>query len=119
VEHDRVTARVERQRNFDPRPTLPPTGRLLVSHDGSLWIERVDNAAPATLVEERLFAMFAGVRRNSTWDLFDADGRFLAAVELHPDFRAHAVRGLEVTGVLKDDLDVEYVVTYRASPPGG
>jgi hypothetical protein len=119
AERDRVTARVQRQRNFDPRPTLPPTGRLLVSHDGSLWIERVDNAAPATLVEERLFAMFAGVRRNSTWDLFDADGRFLAAVELHPDFRAHAVRGLEVTGVLKDDLDVEYVVTYRASPPGG
>jgi hypothetical protein len=117
AERDRVLQRVERQRGYDPRPHLPPLGRLLVSGDGSFWLERIDGVDPAQLEMERLFGGFSGGARASRWDLFDRDGRFLGSVALDGDFRAHAVRGYEVTGVMRDELDVEYVVTYRVAPP--
>jgi hypothetical protein len=88
---------------------------MLVSADGSFWIERADNAAPSDLVFEWLFGgpRTDDRRRPSRWDLFDGEHRFLTSVELDPRFTPHAARGLEVTGVLKDEMDVEYVVTYR------
>jgi len=117
AERDRVLERIARQRAFNPRPHLPPLGRLLVSTDGSFWVERADLVDPATLEFERMFGGFGrATPRASSWDLFDVDGSFLASVELDPRFAPMAVRGSEVTGVYKDELDVEYVVTYRAAP---
>ena len=117
AERDRVLERIDRQRGFNPRPHLPPLGRLLVSRDGSFWIERADITDPAQLEFERLFGGFGDDSpRPKRWDLFDAEGTYLASVELDPRFNPLAVRGTEVTGVYRDDLDVEYVVTYRATP---
>lgn len=113
-ERERTLAQLDRQRAYDPRPHLPPTGRLLVSRDGSFWIERVDKVEPAALEMERIYGRSGGVRRPSHWDLFDSEGRFLTSVAIDARFQPHAVRGAEVTGVLRDDLDIEYVVTYRA-----
>jgi hypothetical protein len=119
-ERDRVLERVDRQRGFNPRPHLPPLGRLLVSPDGSFWIERADVADPATLEFERLFGGFGRAGpRETRWDLFDADGVYLASAALDARFAPMAVRGPEITGVYKDDLDVEYVVTFRAAPATG
>jgi hypothetical protein len=50
----------------------------------------------------------------ATFDVFDADGRYLGAVTL--DVRADltlAFRGDFVAGVQRDALDVEYVVVHR------
>lgn len=118
AERERVIRRIDNQRGFNPRPHLPPLRRLLVSHDGSFWIERADIASPADLEFERLFGGFGrGQPRATRWDLYDGEGRFLAQVDLHPRFTPHAVRGPEITGVLKDELDIEFVVTYRVISP--
>ena len=115
-ERERILARIDRQRAFNPRAHLPVLGRLLVSHDGSFWVERADNADPATLEYERMFGMFGrAAPRPSRWDLFDADGIYLGTADVDARFTPMAVRGAEVTGVYKDEMDVEYVVTYRAA----
>jgi 6-bladed beta-propeller len=114
---ERITARVEGQRAFDPRPTLPPTGGLLVSPDGSFWIERTDVATPAELEYERIFGGFNRREpRPTRWDVFDAEGLLLTTVDLPPRFQPMAARGLDIAGVLKDEMDVEYVVVYRIEP---
>lgn len=95
-----------------PYPTLrPPLGRLRVSRDGSFWVERLD--AVPTARHEAGLRSHAGPR-PSRWDLFDADGRFLGTAELSPKFQPLYVDGPTVTGVRRDDLDVEYVVTLQA-----
>jgi hypothetical protein len=49
----------------------------------------------------------------SHWDRFDPAGRFVGAARVPAGFVAAAVHGTQaVTGVLKDDLGVEYVVRY-------
>lgn len=115
---ERVIESIDRRRGHTGRSLLAPLGRMLLSHDGSFWIERRDAADPASVAFED---MFGGPRRRvsraTVWDLFDTAGHYLGTVELDASFRPMAVRGIEVTGVLTDDLDVEYVATYRVVPP--
>ena len=116
-ERESALTRVDHQRSYDPRTTVAPLGNLLVSPDGSFWLERADAARPAAIEYEKLYGDFDGRPRPTRWDLFDADGRFLSSVDLPASFRPLAVRGTDVAGVLRDDLDVEYVVVYRVSRP--
>jgi hypothetical protein len=94
-------------------PLLPPIGALRVSADGSFWVQRVDVLTP---VEYRLHG-FGSVNGwpalPTTWDVFDPAGRFLGPVVFPPRFQLMHVRGTEATGVQKDSLGVEYVVTWR------
>lgn len=125
------TAQVERySERFEQQARLPMpdhrgvTGRLLVDHAGGFWIERLDHIDPAWQWFERMFRMPVGdspIEHGppdfaNLWEVFDADGRFLGAVELPVRFEAHVVDGLRVTGVERDELDVEYVVSYRVQP---
>jgi len=118
---DRLLDRIENQRRHGLHsPFLPPLRRLFVSPDGSFWVERADMVSPAEL---HYAEMFGGIeneqRRPTRWDLFDRDGRFITTVDLvEPRFSPHAVHGLEMTGVLKGEMDVEYVVTYRVVRSG-
>lgn len=98
--------------------TRPPLGRILVSHDGSFWVERIDE--PRMLeVELRPSrgGLYSGIDATR-WDLFDGDGRLLGSAEVPRGFTAYAVRGYQVTGVVQDELDVEYVVTLEADSEG-
>ena len=47
------------------------------------------------------------------WEVYDADGRWYATVEVPHRFRVTRVRDLTVVGVQRDDLDVERVVVLR------
>lgn len=101
-------------------PLFPPLGRLVVSGHGSFWVERRDAISPA---ESR--ARQSGLvdapwpPLPSTWDLFDADARFLGQVILPPRFRLYHLDGFEATGVQRDSLGVEYIVTYRIGDASG
>lgn len=98
-----------------PRPeTIPPLGGLLVSPDGSFWIERWDVQPPEYAGMQRTFGFGTRVpSRETIWELFDQDGVFRGRVTLPARFRAEAVRDRTVVGVWLDEFDVEYVVRYR------
>jgi hypothetical protein len=116
-ELESVLRRIDTQATFPIPSFQAPLGNLLVSHDGSFWVERADLAPPARVEFERLYGGFdRGQPRSTRWDLYDATGQFLATVDLDTRFTPMAVRGTTVTGVLKDELDVEYIVSYAVAP---
>ena len=95
--------------------TLPPIGLLLASRAGSLWVERID------LVPDPLARQGTRVPTPPTpskWDLFDPEGRFLGTVTLPPRFSPRVAGDRWMLGVLRDDLDVQYVVRYDLDPRG-
>ena len=56
-------------------------------------------------------------RRPSVWEVFNADGQYVATVRFSPAFQPREVRWNSVVGVLRDQLDVEYVVRYELLLP--
>lgn len=87
---------------------LPATGRLLVSDDGVLWVQRPDlTADPLTLAWTRERS-----HDDHLWDVFDTDGTFIGTVRLPATFRPLAAGGRSIYGSLRDDLDVEHVARF-------
>jgi hypothetical protein len=114
---DQMLARVDRRLALPRSGVLPPLGAMLLGAGGGVWLLRNDLIAEDPVrAEWELFntgARMGMAERPLRWDVFDAEGRFLAAVELPARFRPAAVDGDRVTGVQLDDMDVEYVVRYR------
>jgi hypothetical protein len=114
--------RIAWQSTFPIAEHLPPTGRMLVSRDGSFWLERTDDVSPARLELERAFPRsWVDERlgsRPSTWDIFDPEGRLLGQLRLPSEFTPHAVDGHIAVGVERGELGVEYVVRYEVRVPG-
>ena len=111
--------RIDRQATLPLPDVMTPLGGILVSPEGSFWVEVVN---PETLIEREAAQTFGGFgrmpREETEWDLFDTEGQFLGTATLPARFRAEAVRGREVVGVWADELDVEYVIRYEAIPVG-
>lgn len=102
----------------------PVLARFLEGPDGSLWVQGVQSA--------RRVAASAGAIHldefgSPEWDVFDRDGRFLGEITLPPRFQPHQVLGSRVYGVVRDDLDLPYVMVLEvtgdfapaAEGPGG
>jgi len=94
---------------------VPPTDRLLVAPDGACWVERRD-LAPEPWRRELTVVIGSDAPAASTWDLFDASGRYLVTVELPAGFEPHHVTEESVVGVLSSGPGAAYVVRYRLSP---
>lgn len=93
---------------------LPPVGRILASTGGALWVERIDRVPdPLDLEWQRPPPPPA----QTEWDRFDPAGRFLGAVTLPPGFTPQVVGEDWALGVLRDELDVQYVA--RVEVVGG
>jgi hypothetical protein len=115
-ELERLLRRIDGQVTFPIPPFQAPLGALLVSPEGAFWAERADIASPGRLEFEGMFRGFARARLPTRWDLYDPSGQFLATIDIDARFTPMAVRGTTVTGVLKDELDVEYIVSYAVAP---
>jgi hypothetical protein len=90
---------------------------LLGGPDGTIWAQSVQT--PET-VEEQGGTFDMQDMGGPTWDVFDADGRFLGTVRM-PDrftpmfFTSDQTYG--VYGIQRDDMDVQYVARVRVGPP--
>lgn len=96
----------------------PPFHSLQIDDDGRIWVALYqpgrlrDDAADIPDVEESGFARSRWIE-PLVYDLFEPDGRFLGTLPMPDRFRPHFARGDLVWGVIRDELDVEYVVRYR------
>ena len=100
----------EARAGMDHVETLPPIGRMYASNDGALWVERIDLVAdPLELEWQRP----PPPPRETKWDIFDPAGRFLGTATLPPKFSPRLVGDRWVLGVLRDDLDVQYVARFE------
>lgn len=120
IQLEQYRERVAAQATFPVPDHRPPARELLVSPDGSFWVERVDHVAPARLAVERTLSFAVDMLEpiSSLWDMFDESGRLLGQIELPPRFTPMRLGGRRVYGVLEDELGVEYVVALEAEVAG-
>lgn len=80
-----------------PRPEFHPafTG-LMADDDGNLWVQ-----------ESRL------PWETASWQVFDAEGRLLAPVEMPVGFRPLHIGSDFIVGLVTDDLDIQQVELYE------
>lgn len=77
--------------------TWPAFDALRFDESGRLWTRRPPREAD-TLV---------------SWDVFDTDGRLVRTVVMPKDLTVHAITADAVYGVMRDELDVQYVKRFR------
>lgn len=78
---------------------LPPTGIILTSPTGDLWVEE--------------FTPPGATERH--WRVYAPSGELRAVVEVPPDFHIHQVGMNQVVGVREDELGVHYVRVHGVS----
>ena len=108
--------------NGPPIPESKPYFKALESAlDGRVWVRLSQpgelSADPDTARRDPEAPPPQRYREPQVWDVFEADGRYLGQIELPDEFTLHAMRGEHVWGVLRDELDVQYVVRARIDPP--
>ena len=102
----------------------PAYRRLWIGPNASIWVQHV--LTPADKIEEAKEVFDFGAQHPNVfvgnpriavgapdWDVFDAEGRFLGVVTLPSRFEPVEFKGNFIYGVLRDDLDVEYVMRLR------
>lgn len=85
---------------LEPPAFLAPVSGLVVARDGTIWLRRED------LGHERV-----------GWVILDVDGSRLALMESAADLAVRAAGREKLWGVIKDDLEVPYLVRYRVRKP--
>jgi hypothetical protein len=108
--------------NGEPIPdTKPPFERLFVGEDGRVWVVLHQEAAQISVDEETADEEPGRLPRR-TWvepivfDVFEPDGRYLGPVRAPTGFSfwpTPVFRGDKVWAVVRDDMDVPYIVRFR------
>lgn len=80
---------------------MPYYGGMLADAIGNLWVSR--------------YAYLSGPR---TWDVFDADGLLLGAVQMPDRFSVRQITEGEIIGISRDESDVERVTILRLLKSG-
>jgi hypothetical protein len=88
---------------------VPVINAMRASDSGWLWVRRHDLVSDPVALEWSRNAP----PRPSLWDVFDPEGRYRQTVQLPPSFSLHAVTENAAIGVLRDELDVQYVVRFE------
>lgn len=113
AEHERARARHEERaeqfganadlyrKSFQIADLKTATADVLVSDAGGLWV-RVSAADDL---------------ESWTWDVFDAEGRYVTALETPPRLEIHAIIDDHLYAELPDDLDVPHVKRFRIVRP--
>jgi hypothetical protein len=100
---------------------LPFIHQLMVGPRGTMWVQRADrHPDPAAAATAHYVGVIPAVwppewRAPHVFDVFDPAGEYQGTVDLPGTFTPMAVAGTMIYGVMRDDLDVEYVVAFEAA----
>lgn len=107
--------------NGPPIPdSKPPIKDVQVGDDGSLWVQLSQPGVEIPGVEDAKRGEAPPVRWREpvVFDVFEPDGTYLGRVRAPDGFQRSpgaTFRGGQVWAVVRDSLDVEYVVRFRLS----
>jgi hypothetical protein len=94
----------------------PAYANLLGGPHGTIWVQRVQTP---DIVRETGATFDMQDWGGPTWDVFGEDGRYLGEVTMPPRFTPFFIRDDRVYGVIRDDLDVQYVMVLSVVRPRG
>lgn len=93
----------------------PAYANFMAGPEGTLWVQRLQTPDE---VMERGSDFDIQDMGSADWDVFDPDGRLLGTVRMPPRFSPLLFREDAIYGVLRDDLDVQYVARMRIDRGG-
>jgi hypothetical protein len=88
--------------------TYPAYLQFLAGPQGTIWVQHL--RPPSTLKPEEMASFNPMSLGASTWDVLDAEGRFLGQVETPERFQPFEILDGRIIGVWRDELDVQYVI---------
>jgi hypothetical protein len=88
----------------------PALARIKAGPGYTIWVQQIKTAAMA---KESGAAFNLQDPGSPRWDVFDADGRYLGVVEFPANFALMTFDDDIVYGVLRDELEVQYVARFR------
>jgi hypothetical protein len=93
----------------------PAYANLATGPEGTLWAQSIQTPDS---VEKSGASFDMHDIGGPTWDVFDAEGRYLGVVRLPARFTPLRFVDDRVYGVIRDDMDVQYVARIRVRRPG-
>lgn len=94
-------------------PYYPYYRRFMNGPRGTVWLRRVKPISDMTTEEIEALTTSPSVRPAPGFDVFDARGRYLGVVEIPDEMPGSLLIGDRLFGIVRDELDVEYVQIYR------
>lgn len=101
---------------FEPMTWLPVLTDLRAGPEGTLWVQALGSARDVHPMNLNTGAEPFGWG-GPTWEVFDAEGRYLGPVELPARFRVTEFRGDRIVGVRYDELFVDHVEVLEIVRP--
>ncbi len=94
-------------------PHYPAFAQLLAGPGGTLWVQRIRTARDMASAVGEATEFDPQDLTSPEWEILDAEGRYLGVVTLPDRFNPLQVRGDDLYGVWRDELDVHYVMRVR------
>jgi hypothetical protein len=94
---------------------VPAYQQLAVGPRGTVWVQMVRHPSELLNEEQPDF----NEPGAPEWEVFDQTGRFLGVVTMPERFTFTEFRGGDLYGIIRDDMDVEYVVRYGVAGASG
>ena len=94
----------EEMRDLGPPAVMPIAGRLLVAPSGRLLVNRRDLSSLPQTPRDRIV---------ETWDLVAANGRVEGRFTHDQSVYLRVLTDSMVYAIVRDELDVQYIVGYR------
>ena len=95
---------------------FPAFLQLRIGPAETLWVQQFADLDDLTDEELESINPLLGLA-GDTWNVFDAEGRFLGDVEMPTKFQPLLFEGDMIYGVWRDDLDVQYAMAARVVIP--
>jgi len=92
----------------------PARGPIRGGPAGSIWVQHLQTPSDLPAGERDTFDPQLGFG-GPDWDVFDPEGRFLGVLELPERYQPLRIDGDRLYGVLRDALDVQYVLVLRVN----
>ncbi len=93
----------------------PAFGNLFVGPGGTLWVQRIQSARDMAAGAEEAAEFNPQNIGSPEWEVFDSEGRYLGVVTLPERFAPATVKGDDLYGIWRDELDVQYVVRLKVN----
>jgi hypothetical protein len=81
---------------------LAPFTRIVIDEEGRVWLSPYE---------------LSNLSYAGNWHVLDVEGRLIGSLKVPENFRLLAVRSNTVFGVWQDELNIEYIRSYRVIEP--
>ncbi|MEJ2547648.1 MAG: hypothetical protein P8125_07490 [Gemmatimonadota bacterium] len=101
------------RRSIKFEDNYPYYRRFMNGPQGTLWLRRVLPIRDMTPEQVEALTNSISVRPAPGFDIFDAQGRYLGIVVVPEEMPLGLLHGDRMFGIVRDELDVEYLKIYR------